>query len=136
MPVDDATLKHVRRLLSEYVGVDVPDPVEQPVVLRSGTAAVHVRVVDADPPVLRVFSRLLAGVTRTDALLAELNDLNASLSFVRLFWRDDAVFAATEALAATIDLIELAAACDLVADIADYYDVRLRERHGGTTAFD
>jgi hypothetical protein len=130
------TLRRVTRLLTEYVGVDIGDPVEHPVVLRTGTAAVHVRILDAQPPVLRVFSRLLAEVPRSDALVVELNELNATLSFVRVFWRDDAVFAATELLASTLDLVELAAACDLVADVADYYDVRLRDRHGGSTAFD
>ena len=38
-------------------------------------------------------------------------------------------------LASTLDSIELSNACDWLADAADYYDVRLQERFGGTLAF-
>lgn len=90
---------------------------------------------DSDPIVLRVFSPLLRGVPRSPELLGELNDLNARLSFLRFFWRDDAVFAATEMLAEKVDRISLAHAFETVADAADYYDERLEPRFGGEKAY-
>lgn len=111
------------------------DPLEAPVAIRSGTALVLVRLVDAEPALVRVFSPLLREVARSDELLAELNEINAHLSFLRLFWRDDTVFAASELLAASLDLASLANACDALCDLADYYDERLHDRFGGTLAY-
>lgn len=124
--------ERVSRLLTDYLdGEDPIDPSDGPVAIRSGTAVVYVRLIDAEPPVVRVFSRLLRGVAGTHDLLGELNEINAHLSFVRLFWREDTVIAATELLAATADPDELANACDVLCDVADYYDERLHQRFGG-----
>lgn len=112
------------------------DLVEEPLVIRSGTAAVHLRLVDADPAVLRVFSPLLRGVPATPQLLTELNDLNGRISFLRLFWRGGTVYLAGELLAATVDGAGLAVFCDRLADTADYYDEHLRGEFGGSVAFD
>jgi hypothetical protein len=96
---------------------------------------VLVRLVDADPPVVRVFSPLLRSLDRSDALLVELNEINAHLDFLRLFWRDRTVYAATELLAGSLDAASLGHACDAVADTSDYYDALLHERHGGQLAY-
>jgi hypothetical protein len=128
--------ERVSRLLTAYLGGDAAvDPAVAPVAIRAGTAMVHVRLIDADPPVVRVFSALLRQVGSSPELLAEINEINAHLSFARLFWRGDSVLAATELLASTIDPGELANACDVLCDVADYYDVRLHERFGGDLAF-
>lgn len=111
------------------------DLVAQPAAIRAGTAVLYVRLVDSDPPVVRIFSPLLRHISRSAELLGELNDLNARLNFLRLFWRDETVFAATELLATTLDPVGLANACDSVAETADYYDVRLHARFGGETAY-
>jgi len=92
--------------------------------------------VDADRPVVRMFSPLLRSVAGTAELLAELNEINAHLSFVRLFWRDSMVIAATELLATSLDQEELAHTCDVLCDVADYYDERLHHRFGGELSFD
>lgn len=111
------------------------DLVATPVAIRAGTAVVYVRLVDAEPPVVRVFSPLLRGLERTTELLAELNELNARLNYLRLFWRDGTVYAASELLAETLDEPELVNACECVADAADHYDVRLHARFGGEIAY-
>lgn len=103
--------------------------------VRSGTAIVYIRLIDGDPCLLRIFSPLLRGVVRTAELMEELNDLNARLSFVRIFWRDDTVYAATELVADAVTDQALATAVDTVADAADYYDEWLETRFGGTKAY-
>lgn len=124
-------------LLTEYLGQEPPaDLVAQPVAIRSGTAVVYLRLIDSTPPLVRVFSPLLRGIGRSPELLAELNDLNGRLNFIRLFWRDDCVMAAVEMLAATLDPIELANACDWVSEVADFYDEPLRDQFGGRLAFE
>jgi hypothetical protein len=139
--LDPALAQRVTRLVADYLddadndtddGLDI---VTEPVAIQAGTAMVLVRLVDADPPVVRVFSPLVRSVERGSDLLAELNEINAHLNFLRLFWRDHTVFAATELLAESADAAAIAHACDAVADLADYYDVRFHERYGGDLAY-
>jgi hypothetical protein len=136
--IDDALRARVHGLVEEYLGgQDVPaDLVARPIAIRSGTAVVYLRLIASEPPFVRVFSPMLRRLACSPRLLAELNELNGRLNFIRLFWRDDSVFAAAEMLASTLDPIELSNACDWVADTADYYDERLREQFGGQLAFD
>jgi Putative bacterial sensory transduction regulator len=137
MPIDAHLQARVQRLVAEYL--EDPslegDVAAAPVAVRCGTAVLYVRLVDAAPPVVRVFSPLLRRLGRSPELLTELNELNARLNFQRVFWRDGTVYAAQELLAETLTAAELGHACDGVADAADYYDERLRARFGGETAF-
>jgi type III secretion system-like peptide-binding chaperone len=137
VPIDERLRTHLRDLVAGYLDGQtlVADLTTEPAAIRCGTAVVYVRLVDADPPVLRIFSPLLRHIEQTPELLVELNLLNARLSFLRVFWRDGTVFAASELLAATLTGSELANACDVLADAADYYDERLNARFGGETAF-
>jgi hypothetical protein len=135
--IDIGSRVRVHDLVREYVGnTDLPaDLVDAPVAVQCGTAVVYLRLVDGEPPVLRVFSPMLRGIACSPDLLKELNELNAQLNFLRFFWRADTVYAATEMLAETLTAAELANACDWVSDAADYYDVRLRASFGGEVAF-
>ena len=131
-----ATRARVQRLLSDYLGTEAADAAEEPVVIRSGSAIVYVRLIAGDPPLLRVFSPMLQGVEESAALFAELNAINASACFARVFWKDGKVFAAAEHLAAQIDDPELENICDWVSDLADHHDDRLQELFGGERATD
>jgi hypothetical protein len=134
--IDPTLADRVAELLTDYIDDgERCDPLAEPVAIRAGTALVLVRLVDAEPPVVRVFSPLLRSVERSTDLLVELNEINAHLNFLRLFWRDHTVFAATELLAGSLDATVLGHACDAVAELSDYYDVRLHERHGGQLAY-
>jgi hypothetical protein len=137
VPIDERLHRRVRQLIGAYLddSAFAADLVTEPAAIRCGTAVLYVRLVDADPPVVRVFSPLLRGVDRGPELLTELNELNGRLSFLRLFWRDHTVYAAAELLADTLGTAELANTCDLLSDAADYYDERLHARFGGQTAF-
>jgi hypothetical protein len=140
--IDDALRAKVNRLVRDYVGDDtVPaDLTTEPAAIRCGTAVVYLRLVASavatERPVLRLFSPLLRNVERSPGLLEELNDLNGRLNFLRIFWRDSAVYAAAELLATTLTATELSNACDWLSDAADYYDVRLQARFGGDLAFE
>lgn len=136
MTLDPTLVRRVNQLIADYLddGDDL-DVVAEPVAIQAGTAMVLVRLVDADPPVVRIFSPLIRSVDLATDLLTELNEVNAHLSFLRMFWRDRTVFAATELLAESVDAAEIAHACDAVADLADYYDVRFHERFGGELAY-
>lgn len=141
--VDPTLATRVAALLGQYLqdegDGDEPapdvDPLTAPISIQAGTALVLVRLVDAEPPVVRVFSPLLRAVESSADLLAELNEINGHLGFLRLFWRDRTVFAATELLATSVDATSLRHACDGVAELSDYYDERLHERFGGQLAY-
>ena len=137
MSIDDGLRDRVRQLLAGYLDGEAPDGdlVTEPAAIRCGTAIVYLRLVEATHPVLRVFSPLLRGVDQSSELLAELNELNARISFLRLFWREGTVYAALELLARTLTSEVLAHACDTMADAADYYDERLQPRFGGEKAY-
>jgi hypothetical protein len=137
VPIAPALHERVHTLVADYLGGQpLPDDlVADPVAMQAGTAVVYLRLLDAEPPVVRIFSPLLRDLDVSGALLAELNELNARLTFDRLFWRDRAVYAATERLAETLTATELRHAIDSLADHADYYDVRLHDRFGGVIAF-
>lgn len=136
MTLDPTLTQRVTQLIADYLddGDDL-DVVAEPVAIQAGTAVVLVRLVDADPPVVRIFSPLIRSVDLATDLLTELNEVNAHLSFLRMFWRDRTVFAATELLAESADAAAIAHACDAVADLADYYDVRFHQRFGGELAY-
>jgi hypothetical protein len=137
MPLDDRLRHRVTELVADYLHDRsfTADPAAEPVAVRCGTAVLYVRLVDAEPPVVRVFSPLLRRIQRSPELLTELNELNAQLNFQRVFWRDGTIYAACELLADTLTAAELTYTCDVVADAADYYDARLHARFGGQTAF-
>lgn len=141
--VDPTLAARVAALLGQYLqdegdgddpALDV-DPLTAPISIQAGTALVLVRLVDAEPPVMRVFSPLLRAIESSPDLLAELNEINGHLSFLRLFWRDRTVYAATELLATSVDATSLRHACDGVAELSDYYDERLHQRFGGQIAY-
>jgi hypothetical protein len=138
VPIHEGLRSRVHQLVAGYLAGQpvAADLTAEPAAIRSGTAVVYLRLIDAEPPVVRIFSPLLRQLDRSPELLMELNELNARLSFLRLFWREGTVYAASELLAETLSAAELANACDALADAADYYDERLQPRFGGQTAFD
>jgi len=72
-------------------------------------------------PILAVVSQL-AQVPKTPELLELLNQVNAQVSFVRVYWMNGAVLASSELVAETVDPPELMNALGQVATIADAYD--------------
>jgi len=63
---------------------------------------------------------------RRAELLVELNDINAAILAARVYLAADRVIAATELRADTLDLGELAFACDSIGALADWIDNTLQ----------
>lgn len=135
--MDQMIKSRIENMVCERLGIakcDLDAP--QAVFFRAGSAAVFVRLLADEPTHLRVYSPLLREVPETDELILELNRINGDHHAVRIFQRNQTVFAAIELLAATLDPEELVDACNSVGDVADHYDTILHARFGGTLAFE
>jgi hypothetical protein len=91
------------------------------------------RLVSGDPSYLSVFATLLTEVEGTPDLLAELNDLNSNLTFVRVDWREGLVTARVDLVAETLDPTELFTAYQRVNDAASNISPMLNAMFGGDT---
>ena len=135
---DKASVKtHVEDLLREYLGVSELILTEHnEIPIRAGSAILYVHLADEpETPVAHLTSPVLTEVERSAELLEALNDINAAIEVGRLFWEGDTIVASVTLVAETLDLIELAVACDGIGEIADRYDDELQARFGGLKAF-
>jgi hypothetical protein len=109
--------------------------------IRLGSALYRITLLEQDPPLVRVWARILQNVEHSADLLEELNDLNRNIVSARVFFvpNDDAatgrVIAATEIPAESMDAGDLAHACSAVSSLADWVDTTLMVRFGGHTTF-
>lgn len=81
---------------------------------------------------LQVFAVLLSDVDPTPELYRELNDLNSTATYARLFHVDASVLAEVDLLAATLDAAELTTAIDRISDIAERVAPLVATVMGGT----
>jgi Putative bacterial sensory transduction regulator len=132
---------HVEQTLRTYLGLEPSDTLtvdpDGDIPVRRGSALYYVSLLDHDPVLVRVWSIVLEAV-EADAvadLLVELNDVNATILGARVFLASDRVIAATELRADTLDLDELADACDAIGALADWIDNTLQIRFGGRRHF-
>jgi hypothetical protein len=102
---------------------------------RYGSAAYFVRVLDRDPPLVRVFAIAVTGVSGSASLYEELNDLNASLSVVRVSHAVESVFVEVDLFGDALEREQLLYACLTVGQVADHVGPLLAATFGGTTAF-
>lgn len=136
---------YVQALARETLGLDPDEDLtveaNGDIPIRLGSAMYRISVLEQDPPLVRVWSRILHHVEGSAELLEEINDLNRGIVSARVFFvkDDDAatgrVVAATEIPAETMDLGDLAHACSAIASLADWVDTTLMIRFGGRTAF-
>ncbi len=109
--------------------------------IRVGSALYRITLLAHDPPLVRVWSRILHGVPHSADLLEEINDLNRNIISARVFFvRDEdapngKVVAATEIPASSMDASELSHACSIISSLADWVDTVLMIRFGGSTTF-
>lgn len=102
---------------------------------RHGSAAYFVRVLDRDPPLVRVFAVAVTDVEATPELCWEVNDLNASVSLVRLSAAAGCVFVEADLLADSLEREQLLHVCFTVGDVADHVGPLIAATFGGQTAF-
>lgn len=112
---------------------DLPDWDEsEPVTLSCGSVPVTLQVA-GDPPIVRVWSPVLTGVTETVHLLRELNDINAQISFARLpLTPDGTIVVAAEHHGLPFVPKHFLRTLARLGRLADNLQARLRARHGGT----
>lgn len=127
---------YVESLLERLIGASQVTPDQDgdyPV--RYQGALYYVRLVGQVDPVVQVFSVAVAGIRPTAALLKELNAINSTIRFARVFWVLDQVLVETELVGEGVEPADFDNACRAVATITDHYGPLLAERFGGTTAF-
>lgn len=99
-----------------------------------GSALTFVRPA-VEPPRLRFASPLLSGVPGTAELLSRLNDMNARVSFGRLYHQDDTVVAEMELICRPFVPEHVAIATNIMSHLADVADDMLQDEFGGKTFF-
>ena len=133
----DVVRPYVEKLLKEFFSAEtliVDGDGDWPV--RVGSAMYYVRLVDGDPPVLSIFSAILRDVTTSPELFEELNRINSSVRFGRLYFADGVVWAKSELVAESMDKVSLSSSCYAIGGMADQYDTELGTRFGGAKMFD
>jgi hypothetical protein len=138
-PAEVATVLVVERSLSSspaYRKID--DSLH---VVKQGSTYVLINVVPwgGERALVRVVAQLLKGVRMDAELAVQLLGLNARLRFGAFAWdADEQVLLFLHSLLGgpTLDAEELLATVRDVALVADEYDGRIRQRHGGETMQD
>ena len=104
------------------------------VLVRFGSAAVYVRVLEA-PPLVRVYSPVLSDIEVDDKLLRQLNGLNGQLHLTRLVAVQRTVFGVIDVPADPLVHGHVVRACGILGQLADDIDDLLQAEFGGRTAF-
>jgi hypothetical protein len=127
---------YLEKLLCDWLGVPViaTDDAGR-YRLRVGTSGFIVEVVDFEPTLVRVWSPVSMGLTKSVELLDTINSLNSNGLGLRAFFLDGSVILATELVAETLDPRELDFACHLLAGAAERLGPELVEHYGGQTLF-
>jgi hypothetical protein len=134
MPIDPTrgTVRHVEEVLSVVFGDDVVHTdADGDYPLSVDGTPVYARVMAGDPIRLGIYAVVLDDVALSEDLLAELNQLNASTGMVKVVWREGAVLALGELVAATLDAEEVIAVHQRVGAFADDLGPALAARFGG-----
>lgn len=125
MPINttvDAARPKTEAVLAEAFGLDDVEPDDDgDYPLPLGTAPLYARLVGGDTHRLQVFAVAVAPVARTEALLAELNDINTAIALARVFWVADQVLFEAELEVSDLDPDLVSAAATRVADLAATY---------------
>lgn len=135
-PQDADLLPHLNRLeevLAAALGLDEPErDADGDYPIRVGDSQMYLRVARRAgmPPVVQVFAILVDHADLTPELLEELNALNASTAFCRLFHVAGQVLAEDEIVATDLHPDELIASCDAVADAVRRFRPLLQARFG------
>lgn len=128
---------YVEKKVAECLGVDsVKVDADGDIPIRQGSAVSIVRLVDGPGgAMVRVFSPILAEVTKTPELLEHLNQMNTDASYVRFFWAAEQVLCAVDILGEDLQVSELANALRAIALSADNMDDSMMETFGGHQFF-
>lgn len=137
MPRVDTTRPGVEQRIREYLRVDtlVFDD-DGDIALRRGPVLFFVRLLDGEPPLVRLFSVVAERVPPSPQLFELLNDVNAENLLVRFFWAGGDVLVVRDLTTDTMEVVDLARSCDAVAAAAEQYQARFLDQVGGSSGFD
>jgi hypothetical protein len=102
--------------------------------VRFGSALAFVRVLD-DPPLVRVYSPVLASLDGDDRILERINAINSQLHLARLIFAHGTIFAVVDLPADPLVPSHVVRACSVLGQLADDLDDMLQAEFGGRTAF-
>ncbi len=102
--------------------------------VRFGSAAVYVRVLET-PPLVRVYSPVLSDVELDDKLVQQLNALNGQLHLARLVGVQRTIFGVVDVPTEPLVSEHVVRACGVLGQLADDIDDLLQAEYGGRTAF-
>jgi Putative bacterial sensory transduction regulator len=133
----DRIRPYLEKLLRE--GFAIPDLApddEGDYPFRFRSAGYYVRLINEQSPTVQLFSVAVHDIKRSPKLMGKLNEVNAALSFVRVYWLDGKVVVSTELVAETLDAEELGNACNIVGRAADGIGRTLVAEFGGHVLFE
>ncbi len=133
----EALRSMVEEALKRWIGIDqIGTDKDGDWPIRLGSAMGFVRIMDGLPPTLTAFSLLLRDVAVTAELLAELNSINSTLRYVRVFVSKHTVYAAMELPAVGLTPEAVTFMCNELGNVADHLDDQLHGQFGGSLIFD
>ncbi|MDE3009322.1 MAG: hypothetical protein KGI67_00390 [Pseudomonadota bacterium] len=103
------------------------------IALSHGSVRGYVRL-SGPLPHVRIFAFLVAAVAGSPELLARINEINAALGYLHLFWRNEAVVAITEVAAEPLVAAHVVWAVNEFFQIANGIDSLLQAEFGGTVS--
>ena len=131
---------YIEKFLSERFDCDDVKPDEEgDYAFRAGRALVSFRILDGEPGIVSVFSRLVRGVKKSLHLLEALNEFNAGVHFVKAYWegagtKGDVVIMADLQIDG-LDDDQLGFRCELVIQVAADLGPTIKKTCGGKLAF-
>lgn len=132
----DMVRAYVETLLERLIGATQIKPdADGDYPVRYKDALYYVRLVGDVDPVVQVFSVAVSGLPATAALLKELNAINTTIKFARIFWVRDQVLVESDLVGEGVEPVDFDNACQAVATITDHFGPVLAEKFGGKTAF-
>ena len=102
--------------------------------IRYGSALTFVRLI-ADPPYVRIHSRVLSDVTQSAGLHGRLNDINSGITMVRFVFQNGSVYAIADICSSPFVASHVAQALVQFCTVTDEMDGLLQNEFGGSTAF-
>jgi Putative bacterial sensory transduction regulator len=131
----DILIPYVEKLLRDFSGKkDLGPDKAGRYPLELGSARYFVTVGTTKPgdlPVVQIWSVVLDKVEKSPELFEELNNINGSILFGRVYWAQSKVWAVAEIMASDLDASELTNACMAIGDITDRHDDQLKQKFGG-----
>ena len=110
---------HVESVISDVFG---PEALTQDEIgdyqIRATGVPVWGRMIDVQPPTLRVLATVAAEIENSPELLHEINEINTNLTFAKVDWDNNFVTVSSDLVAETLDAEELDTAYSRVRQIA------------------